>query len=175
MKTLLALSILASVLLLPACQTPVGQAIQKWDIAHKSQLEQSLYIIGYNVAQDAIKVFMGGASSNGKFSFAKGLQSIEGNYTSSSQISQLASTWSPNTPGITSVASVIAADLANHPPANTDQVVARIEGYVAALQGQPPAVSPPTTAIVSRLRWASFDGKIRSLFRQFIARASFAC
>jgi hypothetical protein len=116
--------------------------VQKWNIAHRPQIEQTAFAIGQVVAQDAMKAFVAGSNTNGAFSLAAGLQSLEGNYVSPAQITGLVGVWSPNTTAYNQIAATIAADLANNPPKTKNQVVARIEGYVAGLQGRPQPVPP---------------------------------
>lgn len=139
--TRIAAPLLCALIYMSGCETTWFKtgtaAVQKWTIAHRPQIEQTLYYGALNVGQDALKAFVGGYA-NGKFSLAAGLQSIEGNYTSPAQVQALIGVWTPNTAAFNQAAAVIAADLANHPPKNKDQAVAILEGYVKGLQGGTP-------------------------------------
>jgi hypothetical protein len=151
-----AVAAVLAALLLPAflftgCSTQFGQAAQKWNIAHRPQIEQTAYLIAQDVGQLALRTAVAssqqnltqGANANWKDSLTAGLRSLEGSYTSPAQITQLVGVWTPQTSAFTTMAATLAADLANHPPKSTNETVARLEGYITGLANLPPTSAPP--------------------------------
>jgi hypothetical protein len=146
-KRFVAALMLGLFLLNGGCQTLRNgeTAVEAWAIAHRSQIEQTIFVVGKNVGQDALRVYLGGTSSTAKFNFAAGLRSIEGSYTSPDQVNSLLSVWGVKSSPFSDAASFLAADLANHPPKNKDQAVARFEGYITGIapsMGVAPAQQP---------------------------------